>query len=105
MKSTTALALLGSFLCVATPAEADQARAQQPAPSAGASVQPHELSSRHRHWRGGHAVVVRRLAPPYTHAPIPHKVFGDPRWPYVHWFGSPDSLYVAGPLVTFVRYY
>lgn len=105
MKSTLALILAGTLMGVAVsatgPVAAKDTRPQYPSlrdtNSAGL-----EMSSRHRYSR---IVASGRLAPQYTYAPIAHKVFGDPRWPYVHWRGSHDSLYAPGPLVTFVRYY
>lgn len=100
MKMTTALLLLGSALCSVSPANADDSRQQKLVFGSDTSL-PQEMSSRHRHWRVG------RVVAPYsgfTHAPTLHKAFHDKRWPYVSWIGARDSLYVPGPLVTFVRY-
>jgi hypothetical protein len=102
MTRTSALLLLGSALCLVSPASAEVSHAQKLA--LGNDAQQHEMSSRHRHWRGGRVVAVATRVPGYTYAPISHKVFGDPRWPYVNWRGARDSLYAPGPLVTFVRY-
>jgi hypothetical protein len=103
MTRTTALIVLSAAICLGGPATAREARSEPAAFSTAASA-PIEVSSRHR-YAHGRVVALARLPAQYTHAPIAHKVFGDPRWPYVNWRGHPDSLYVPGPLVTFVRYY
>jgi hypothetical protein len=102
MKRFAALFLLGAASGLVGPASADEALAPKFALSLGPSAEHHEMSSRHRRWHD-RVAVVRRACPGFTVAPIAHKVFGDKRWPYVHWIGACDSLYARGPLVTFVR--
>ena len=103
MTRTTVLITLSAVISLTGPATAAEKRSQHQTFSA-AAMAPIEVSSRHRttHER---VVALARLPAQYTHAPIAHKVFGDPRWPYVNWRGHPESLYAPGPLVTFVRYY
>jgi hypothetical protein len=101
MKNTATVLVLGAALCVVSPAIAKDRHAQ------GLSIRGDaarlEMSSRHRHARIGRPLAV---APPagFTHAPTWYKAYDDRRWPYVSWIGLRDSLYVPGPLVTFVPY-
>ena len=101
MNRITPLLLMGAALCFISPANADGSRSRQLALSGDTFAQHHEMSSRHRRVQVG-AVV----APPggFIVAPTPNKAWDDWRWPYVSWIGARDSLYVPGPLVTFVRY-
>jgi hypothetical protein len=103
MKTFAVLFLLGAASGLVGPASADQAAAPTFALGLDPSAEQHEMSSRHRRWHD-RVAVARRACPGFTVAPIPHKVFGDKRWPYVHWIGACDSLYAPGPAVTFVRY-
>jgi hypothetical protein len=102
MKRFAVLILLGAASGLVGPAVADETHAPKSGLSLGPSAQQQEMSSRHRRWHDRVAVRAR-ACPGFTVAPIAHKVFGDKRWPYVHWIGACDSLYARGPLVTFVR--
>ena len=105
MTRTIALLLLGSALCLASPAVAKDTYTQPTTFALGSDAQAHEMSARHRYARqSGAFIAAARAQPGYTYAPISHKVFNDPRWPYVNWRGAWDSLYAPGPRVTFVRY-
>jgi hypothetical protein len=103
MKRFAVLFLLGAASGLAGPASAAEASAPKFALSVGPSAQQHAMSSRHRRWHD-RVAVARRACPGFTVAPIAHKIFGDKRWPYVHWIGACDSLYAPGPSVTFVGY-
>jgi hypothetical protein len=98
MKKSCSLFLLTASLCWIGPAAAADRSPQT-------AAQP-EFSSRHRIVVAGPAdVAVFRpgCRPGFKVAPTRFKAFDDRRWPYVSWRGSCDSLYVPGPLVTFVR--
>jgi len=102
MTKITALLLLGAALCVVSPANAKD-KVTQPSLARGGDSQV-DMSARHRYGRhGGVFIAAARAQPGYTYAPISHKVFNDPRFPYVNWRGAWDSLYAPGPRVTFVR--
>jgi hypothetical protein len=102
MKNTATLLVLGAAVCLVSPAGAKERLAQTLSISGDTSRQ-YEMSSRQRRVQVSRVVAV---APPrgFTHAPTWYKAYDDWRWPYVSWVGARDSLYVPGPLVTFVPY-